>query len=125
MIPSSRQCVSVRLHITSRALSHSCRFRHLSSDKRYFDYLQRVKEENETEFPEIEYIINRYSVLSGEQISLLQKQGSLSVESEQLRQAYQQFSKEQGNANLSLNNEIAGTHVLVVGKGALRPKSYG
>jgi hypothetical protein len=93
--------------------SSACTSRFLSeflSDKRYFDYLQKVKEENETEFPEIEYIINRYSVLSGEQTNLLQKQASLSIESEHLRQAYQQFAKEQGNANLSLNNEIAGTH---------------
>jgi hypothetical protein len=78
-----------------------------SSDKRFFDYLQKVKEENETEFPEIEYIINRYSVLSSEQQNLLQKQLQLTAESEQLRQAFQQFSKEQANANLGLNNDIA------------------
>ena len=78
-----------------------------TSDKRFFDYLQKVKEENETEFPEIEYIINRYSVLSSEQQNLLQKQLQLTAESEQLRQAFQQFSKEQANANLGLNNDIA------------------
>jgi predicted RNase H-like nuclease (RuvC/YqgF family) len=77
------------------------------ADKVYFDYLQRVKDENETEFPEIEYIMDRFSVLSGELSGLQEKQMKLSAESEQLRAAFQQYTKEQMNLNLGLNNDIA------------------
>jgi uncharacterized protein YlxW (UPF0749 family) len=71
--------------------------------------LQKVKDENESEFPEIEFIIDRYNVLSTEQRGLQEKQLRLAAESEQLRSAFQQYSKDQMNLNLALNNDIAST----------------
>jgi hypothetical protein len=78
-------------------------------DKFFYEYLQRVKDENESEFPEIEYIMDRHSVLSGELAGLQEKQLKLTAESEQLRNVFQQYTKDQMNMNLGLGNDIART----------------
>ena len=81
----------------------------LHADKFFYEYLQRVKDENESEFPEIEYIMDRHSVLSGELAGLQEKQLKLTAESEQLRNVFQQYTKDQMNMNLGLGNDIART----------------
>ena len=79
----------------------------LSQNKRYLKYLESVKESNETEFPEIEYIIRRYNILISELESSQQRQSYLNSEIERVQKSYQSFTKEQINNNLGLGTESA------------------
>lgn len=70
-------------------------------------YLESVKETNETEFPEIEYIIRRYNILVAELEQSQIRQSTLNTEIESVQKSYQQFTKEQINNNLGLGTESA------------------
>ena len=79
----------------------------LSQNKRYLKYLEAVKETNETEFPEIEYIVRRYNILVSELDSSQAHQNELNLQIEKVQREYQQFTKEQVNHNLGIGTESA------------------
>jgi len=73
--------------------------------EKYEKYLEKIKQKSYQDFPEIEYILKRYNLLNDARKSLELKEESSSAELEQLRLQLMEYTKEQNNKYLDLNNE--------------------
>jgi len=71
--------------------------------EKYENYLENVKQSLE-DFPEIEYILKRYKVLSDAEQSLIAKEASSSLELENLRKEIAAFSEQQNTMYIQKNN---------------------
>ena len=73
--------------------------------EKYEKYLEIIKQKSYQEFPEIEYILKRYNLLNDARKSLEEKEKTSSKKLESLRLELLEFTKEQNNKYLDLNNE--------------------
>eukprot|EP01083_Nonionella_stella_P103722 296489_1 len=76
-------------------------------NEKYHAFLSSVHEQYPNDYPEIDVILQRAACVESACADLMKRQevGTRSMES--LRDKYSRFIKEQTNANLNLNNEIA------------------
>lgn len=75
------------------------------SHEKYEKYLETIKQKSYQDFPEIEYILKRYNLLNDARISLEHKEESSAKQLELLRKQITDYTNEQNNKYLDLNNE--------------------
>lgn len=79
----------------------------VAENEKYQTFLRRVQSENMGEYPDIEFILTRYHCLMDAHKDLMERQEQITGDHEEKRQSFVQYTKEQHNAILSFNNDIA------------------
>jgi hypothetical protein len=79
----------------------------LCSDEKYQTFLRRVQNENMGEYPDIQFILTRYHCLVDAHNDLTKRQKEVIENLESWQQKFVQYTKDQQNATLAFNNDIA------------------
>lgn len=75
--------------------------------RKFEQFLERVKEQNQDEFQELNDILSRYYTLKGSNDNLVKTQRQFTEQLDGLNKQISMYNKQQATKKMTLNNKIA------------------